>query len=267
MSGKGHIDASEVGEARINSTQAMLIGVIHDLEESSMLDKHTVSLVKTLILEENGEVFKVLNTYLAHIIDERELAFRIQRLTDREIPFMERPTSPLPRKDSLLSFINNLAFNFIRDRDDIQLLHKLIEDENEFVISAFDVFESDNDTENLLDTLLRIVEKYRGMGISRNSVTATGFYDGNIIVGRGKGQGGIGIFTSSGEEPEGSAAPDDIYISIGNPSETHFPPELFASSESEEGGTTSTIKSITVNIYIYYVYRLRDYTNWVFLIC
>lgn len=39
------------------------------------------------------------------------------------------------------------------------MLKKMIEDQNEFVLSAFDVYSSDQDHENLIDSLNRIIEK------------------------------------------------------------------------------------------------------------
>jgi len=167
--------------ANINSTQAMLIGAVHDLEKKSLLDEQIVCIIKTLILEENPEVIKLLNSYIAHIIGERELCPRLQRLSERMSTYIERPSSPLPRKSSLLEFVNNIASTYTQDREDIELLQKLIEYENEFVLSAFDVFESDQDQENLLDSLLRIVAKYKRMGITKDSVPAAGFYDGGIL--------------------------------------------------------------------------------------
>ena len=168
-------------DASLTSTQAIMIGEIHNLEQKGLLDKQTVSLIKTLILEENGEVFKVLNSFIAHYINETELSYRLQRLSERLSTYIERPSSPLPRKESLISYINNRQ-QYFNDKEDIALLYKLAEDENEFLISAFDVFESDKDNENLIDTLIRIVEKYKKMGISKNFVTPSTFYEGNLLV-------------------------------------------------------------------------------------
>jgi hypothetical protein len=59
------------------------------------------------------------------------------------------------------------------------MLHKLIQEENEFILSCFDVFESDNDHDNLIDSLQRIVEKSKQMGLHVNSMTASSFYNHN----------------------------------------------------------------------------------------
>ncbi len=50
-------------------------------------------------------------------------------------------------------------------------------DENEFILSTFDVFDSDQDHENLIDSLQRIIEKSKTMGVHLQSVQATSFYN------------------------------------------------------------------------------------------
>ena len=42
-----------------------------------------------------------------------------------------------------------LARCHFTDPDDVQLLQKLIHDENELILAVFDVYESDNNHENL----------------------------------------------------------------------------------------------------------------------
>ena len=77
----------------------------------------------------------------------------------------------------MINYVNSLARYHFRDPDDVQLLQKLIQDENEFILSTFDVFESDKDHENLIDTLQRILDKSKAMGIHLQSVTASSFYN------------------------------------------------------------------------------------------
>ncbi len=59
------------------------------------------------------------------------------------------------------------------------MLNKLVQEENEFILSCFDVFESDKDHDNLIDSLKRIIEKSKAMGLHRNSMTASSFYTNN----------------------------------------------------------------------------------------
>jgi hypothetical protein len=55
------------------------------------------------------------------------------------------------------------------------------------MLSAFDVFESDKDHENLIDSLQRILEKSKQMGLHMQSVTTSSFYN-NTKQGWPKGQ-------------------------------------------------------------------------------
>lgn len=54
--------------------------VILELEQKSLLDEQHSSLLKTLILEENIDVYRVINSYLARVISEKELSFKLTRL-------------------------------------------------------------------------------------------------------------------------------------------------------------------------------------------
>ena len=75
--------------------------------------------------------------------------------------------------------MNSLARFHFSDPDDVQLLNKLIQEENEFILSCFDVFESDKDHDNLIDSLKRILEKSKAMGLHRGSMMASSFYTSN----------------------------------------------------------------------------------------
>ena len=127
--------------------QEKFIQIIHELEKKALLDEQTVSLIFTLILEENHEMYSVLNSFLSNNIDHMELSLRLQRMVERLSTYIERPTSPIPRgKHSLLQFLTVLTQNTLSDRGDQTLLNKLVQDENDYVLSALDVFESDRDT-------------------------------------------------------------------------------------------------------------------------
>lgn len=134
--------------------------------------------MKTLVLEENIDVQQVLNTYINRVITDFELSFKLQSLSMTLGAYLERPQSPLPkRKQDLMNQVNMLARNYFKDPDDVQLLQKLIQDENELILAVFDVYESDNNHENLIDSLQRILQKSKDMGIHMQSITATSFYN------------------------------------------------------------------------------------------
>ena len=125
-------------------------------------------------------MFRVINSYIAKAISDRELSFKLARLAQQLSSYIERPQSPLPRKkNQLLNYVNSLARYHFNDPDDVHLLNKLIQEENEFILSCFDVFESDKDHDNLIDSLHRILEKSKAMGLHINSVTASSFYNQN----------------------------------------------------------------------------------------
>jgi hypothetical protein len=42
-----------------------------------------------------------------------------------------------------MTYVNSLARYYFTDPEDIQLLQMLIQEENEFILSTFDVFDSD----------------------------------------------------------------------------------------------------------------------------
>lgn len=75
-----------------------------------------------------------------------------------------------------MNYVDQLARYHFTDQDDIQLLQKLIHDENEFILSTFDVFESDKDHENLIDSLQRIIDKSKMMGLHLQSMQASSFF-------------------------------------------------------------------------------------------
>ncbi len=64
-----------------------------------------------------------------------------------------------------MTYVNSLARYYFSDPEDIKLLQMLIQEENEFILSTFDVFDSDQDHENLIDSLQRIIEKSKTMGL------------------------------------------------------------------------------------------------------
>lgn len=104
------------------SNQDRYLPVILEIEGKGLLnDEQTASLLKTLVLEENFEVFRVINSYLAKAISDRELGFRLIRLAEQLSTYIERPQSPLPRrKNQLLQFVNSLArYHFTSDPDDV----------------------------------------------------------------------------------------------------------------------------------------------------
>lgn len=135
--------------------------VIAELESQDILEERLFSVIKTLILRENTEVLREIDTYLVQGMSLVELGHSLMRISDAQGSSLQRPSSPMPRKNELLLLVNSIVKAHLPSEQDIELLNTLIAQENEFVFSAFDVFESDKDQEELLDSLLRAVAKYR----------------------------------------------------------------------------------------------------------
>lgn len=65
--------------------------------------------------------------------------------------------------------LTNLFNEKYLSETEINVLHRLIEEENEFVISAFDVQESDSNLKELVDTLSKIVHKAMTQKLNQKS--------------------------------------------------------------------------------------------------
>jgi len=72
-------------------TQERFLPIVIDLEQKRLVDEQTGSLLKTLILEENVEVFRVINSYMARALNEHELAHKLTNLADQLGSYIERP--------------------------------------------------------------------------------------------------------------------------------------------------------------------------------
>ena len=69
------------GKRRLQPTsQDRYMPVILNLEMKNLLDDNTSTILKTLILEENVDIYRVINSHLAHIISEKQLSFKLTRL-------------------------------------------------------------------------------------------------------------------------------------------------------------------------------------------
>jgi hypothetical protein len=110
------------GQRRRNppSLQDRYLKTIHHIESKGLIDEKTASIIKTLILEENVEVYHKLNEFLANQFTDHELGFKLTRLANHMSAYCERPQSPMPkRKQELMTYVNSLARYHFSDPDDI----------------------------------------------------------------------------------------------------------------------------------------------------
>lgn len=65
---------------RQNLNHEKYIMSVSDLEKKGLIDDHVGSIIKTLILEENIDVYRIINQQFAKLVSEKELSFKLTRL-------------------------------------------------------------------------------------------------------------------------------------------------------------------------------------------
>ena len=155
-------------------THQKYIQIMSDMEGQGLLEQIDVRIIKALLLRENFDVMREFDHYFLHNISLQELGGRLQKLADKLNLYMERPSSPLPKNKQLQFLMDSFVKENLIDNEDIDILQKLIAQENEFVFSAFDVYESDRDQAELVDSLMRAINKYQKK--NEDSIKSSSFY-------------------------------------------------------------------------------------------
>lgn len=112
-----------------------------EIENKNLIDEgEKIGVLKTLILEENQNVFKLMENYAEGNYNLIELARKLDLIAKQKLEFFnERPKTPNERKSELFLKLNTLFTDNLISELEVKILQRLIEEENEFVISAFDV--------------------------------------------------------------------------------------------------------------------------------
>ena len=148
--------------------------LMSEMEGQGILEQLDVKTIKTLLLRDNYDVMREFDHYFLHNISVPELGNRLQKLADRLNLYMERPSSPLPKNKQLQFLVDSFVRENLIAAEDIEVLRKLIAEENEFVFSSFDVYESDRDQSELVDSLMRAINKYKKK--NDESIKSSSFY-------------------------------------------------------------------------------------------
>ncbi|KRX04768.1 hypothetical protein PPERSA_06402 [Pseudocohnilembus persalinus] len=133
------------------------IEITEDLIDQNILEEQQGSIIKTFLLEENLEVLRVYNSYLSGIFNEQILQQKLKDLADKLGSYLERPSSPFPRKFQLIKTINTVLSQYFSP-EQIKILNDLAQQGNEMIVSAFEVYESDKDFDEFIDTIKRILK-------------------------------------------------------------------------------------------------------------
>ena len=150
-------------------------------------------MLKSLILEENEEVFRALKSHLRNPVEpqkpqvSKRFIMQIDDLTSHRKQLIQlvqrhkdavvRPNSSLRINDQVIRLAENLFRQRARDETYVQTLQKLVRERDELVFSAFDVFKSDHDEDDLFDTLSRIIQLSHQKARSKRQ--AEGYFPGS----------------------------------------------------------------------------------------
>eukprot|EP00801_Mesodinium_rubrum_P000233 Mrub_00233.p1 GENE.Mrub_00233~~Mrub_00233.p1 ORF type:complete len:1316 (+),score=284.44 Mrub_00233:563-3949(+) len=159
----------EYNDNAAKKDQNRFFAIMDEIENRNLIDEgEKIGVLKTLILEENKNIFKVIENYAEGNYNLIELARKLELIAKQKLEFFnERPKTPNERKTELYHKLNGLFNDKYLSSTEINVLHRLIEEENEFVISAFDVYESDSNLKELVDTLKKIVNKAMSQKINQ----------------------------------------------------------------------------------------------------
>ena len=86
---------------------------------------------------------------------------KLQALVSKLGGKIERPQSPYKKSEKIQALVKEHVIPFLKDELEIEILNHLIKIEDEVLFSTFDVFESDRDEEELVDTVIRILNKQK----------------------------------------------------------------------------------------------------------
>jgi hypothetical protein len=136
------------------------LSIAKDLNDKGHLDDKYMPKLKQMILLENEDIGNLFKIYTQELIERKTFIESLVKLLSTQFD-VSRPTSPASHKNKMLNIIEQLENNIFSDPHDITLLKNLIQFDNEFIIGAFEVYEADNDIENLIDSIKRLVNRYK----------------------------------------------------------------------------------------------------------
>lgn len=152
---------------RDHNTIDKYLSIAQELYESNLLDSMSFSKLNQIVLKEGEEVINLMKMYCQDIIDKRSLISGINKILNTF--FNSRPTSPIQVKNKLLNLVEQLECELFEDSTDAILLKNLIEYENEFIMGAFEVYESDNDLENFIESIRILINRSKRKPSSYNA--------------------------------------------------------------------------------------------------
>jgi hypothetical protein len=153
-----------------------LCSIIDEMSDS--LDEEEAINLQLLVQQQHELISAAWDAFLFdNNVDElKDTLARVARLVRADLSEYRqergdgrRPEAPTPNQD-FLSLIDEWENFEVITADQRDLLETLIHEENEVVMSAFEVFDRDGDERELLDTLLRVISVKMRSAASKNAL-------------------------------------------------------------------------------------------------
>jgi hypothetical protein len=131
-----------------------------ELNEKGLLDDRFMPRLRQMIFSENEDIGNLFKVYFQDLIDKVTFKSTLIKVLSKQFD-VSRPTSPLVNKKKLINLIESLENSIVDEKSDLVLLKNLIQFDNEFILSSFEVYEADHDIENFVDSIKRLVNRYK----------------------------------------------------------------------------------------------------------
>lgn len=158
------------------------LSIINNLIDSKYLEAPTIGIIKNLVEEGNEEVLRVFQFYTSGYMSIGLLAenlntliqanFMLDKESNRVFAPLSNVVSNLPGTDKTVMFniIAKLYSEFFEDcNNELKLIKQLIDLDNEFIKSTFDLYKSNGNSEKLVLKVRQILNKYKPKS-TKNSV-------------------------------------------------------------------------------------------------
>jgi hypothetical protein len=132
------------------------MAVVKELSSKGHLDDKLFKKIKESILSGNEATNTLFKVYLQRLITKEKFINSLSKLLCDDVK--EKPV--ISHKNKILKILEQLDTVY-DDPTDMSLLKNLVEYDNEFILGTFEVYEEDNDMENLIDSIKRLLNKYK----------------------------------------------------------------------------------------------------------
>jgi hypothetical protein len=143
-----------------NSYNEYYIKIANDLVELNFIEDRLFPRLKQMLLNENEDITILFKLFCHDVIEIESLVSGINKILSKINGQIIRPDSPeIFNKNQLIKLIESLNEGIFDDPSDLILLKNLANLNNEFILSAYELYLSDNDIENFIDSLKRFIKK------------------------------------------------------------------------------------------------------------